>query len=300
MSLTVLKFGILRRALFATAAACACAPAAATEEALAANSPFIPADFEPPRERSEQPERPSRPEPPRDLEFRGVYELAGTVKVNIHDRGAGEGHWVRLNDSSADFHVKEFSEADNSIILDADGEATQLVLESSRESPGAPDGSPPETDLPDPQSSPAASARRPPRPRPGAAPASPPQTVSDQPQPAAAQQPDASSPPGQPVGERQAPGEPQEVPPQDGQPQITPEAAHGTQPPQPPEGPEVSAPQQPPEVPEGVQRPEPVDGTPQPPSGEPAQPPGTVEDPAPPPAAEEHRRPVRRVVVPRR
>lgn len=140
----------LKRALRISffALVCAALTVAEEEQGLVENSPFIPADFTAPETRRAAGEPEARTAPPRNLEFRGVYELAGTVKVNIHDRDRGEGHWVRLNDGDADFLVTDFSKENDEVTLKKEGTVARLNLESSRESPGAPDGTPTEADAP--------------------------------------------------------------------------------------------------------------------------------------------------------
>lgn len=98
---------------------------------LAERSPFLPPGFVPPEERTQAAPPPAGTQGPlsRRFEFRGVYELAGEYRFLITDRRTREGKWVPLNDSSAPFHVRSFDLANNSIVLNHEGQTETIELE---------------------------------------------------------------------------------------------------------------------------------------------------------------------------
>lgn len=232
--------------------------------------------FTPPERQTAAEEPAPRAEPPRNLEFRGVYELAGTVKVNIHDSDRGEGRWVRLNDNEADFLVTDFSEENDQVTLEKEGEVARLKLDSSRESPGAPDGTPAEADPARPTAPQSAVARRE-----GQGPPStehPPTRPPSAPEPAAPRGPEAGDEQGDTQPPVHQPPEPPQPTPQSPEGEAPSGEAHGPSP-----------------TPQGNDA--------LPPLPSPSPEPGTVPEAeagqeTPDPAAP--RRPVRRVVVPRR
>lgn len=98
---------------------------------LSERSPFLPPGFVPPEERTQAAPPPAATQGPlsRRFEFRGVYELAGEYRFLITDRRTREGKWVPLDDSSAPFHVRSFDLANNSIMLNHEGQTETIELE---------------------------------------------------------------------------------------------------------------------------------------------------------------------------
>lgn len=90
---------------------------------LVDRSPFLPANVP-----SARPEAPRAGNQNTDYEFRGVYSLNGTHKFLVSERAGQNGRWVRLNDASSDYVVKDYDESSKSILLSAGGQEKRIAL----------------------------------------------------------------------------------------------------------------------------------------------------------------------------
>lgn len=106
---------------------------------LVGNSPFLPEDYEPPREREERrPEPRPRPEPPRgpqpldQLEFRGLTKFGGELAFSLYDATESRSFWIGVGQSEAGFNVVEYDEGEDAVVVRHDGNTRTVALHESK------------------------------------------------------------------------------------------------------------------------------------------------------------------------
>ncbi len=95
---------------------------------LLERSPFIPHDFDPstPSERRAQA---AADKPLHELlEFRGFYVLNGEYRFLIKEKDKPAGRWVRLDDASAEFVVRQFDPGSKTVQLEFGGNSGSIEL----------------------------------------------------------------------------------------------------------------------------------------------------------------------------
>lgn len=119
--------GYPRITLLLTAAALAVAPARAADlQRLVANSPFAP------------PGTAGESTTGAPLEFRGVFMDQGESFFSIHNPATRVSTWVGLNESGAEFAVRSYDEATQTIVADFKGRSLTLRLSKAPSFAGAP------------------------------------------------------------------------------------------------------------------------------------------------------------------
>lgn len=96
-----------------------------TQPSILDRSPFLPPDFQPPSQRSQQ--RRPKPAEQTSYEFRGVYQLAGEYRFLIAEARAKEGDWVSLQ-RPGDYQIKHYDPQTQVLTILANNEEEQLEL----------------------------------------------------------------------------------------------------------------------------------------------------------------------------
>jgi hypothetical protein len=102
-------------------ASLALAPLLRAETALAASSPFLPADGSAAASAENTP-----------LELRGIMADGGGYRFSVYDPARHAGQWVRLNEAGHDFTVKSHDVTGDSITLEYQGRVLNLPLHSAK------------------------------------------------------------------------------------------------------------------------------------------------------------------------
>ena len=102
---------------------------------LIENSPFIPADFSSAFASKTAGGNVRKNPAVATLDFQGVYTLNGETYINIFNSKSHKGHWVRLNDSAAIFHVVRYDADTSTITLNVNESLEDMPLRKSTDNP---------------------------------------------------------------------------------------------------------------------------------------------------------------------
>ncbi len=102
---------------------------------LIENSPFIPADFSSAFASKSAGGNVRKNPAVATLDFQGVYTLNGETFINIFNSKSHKGHWVRLNDSAAIFHVVRYDADTSTITLNVNDSLEDMPLRESTDNP---------------------------------------------------------------------------------------------------------------------------------------------------------------------
>jgi hypothetical protein len=108
--------------------------AAAVSVTIVDRSPFIPSGFSPPQTR--EPARPSaRPTQASEIEFRGIYEIAGEYRVLISEARSRNGRWLSVGSSHENIEVTDYDPSTETVSLLVGGEPREMQLVKTEANP---------------------------------------------------------------------------------------------------------------------------------------------------------------------
>lgn len=102
---------------------------------LIENSPFIPANFSTAFASQTSGGNVRKNPAVASLDFQGVYTLNGETFINIFNRKSNKGHWVRLNDPKATFHVVRYNAGTSTITLNVNESLEDMPLKKTSGTP---------------------------------------------------------------------------------------------------------------------------------------------------------------------
>ena len=113
------------------------AAAAPARAGLVENNPFLPEGW---GKKKETPApKPAKPAAPieRELEFRGVYEWKGEVRVGVFHKKKNKNFWIGVDDSAEGIKVVQYNPSVGTVILNYNGRTDTLEMMSPSDKPMA-------------------------------------------------------------------------------------------------------------------------------------------------------------------
>lgn len=111
-------------------------PASLTaENTLSEKSPFLPPGY------GEEAPKPPPPPPPtqgpisRQLEFRGIVQIAGSYQFSLFSKKENKGYWIEENGEVSGINVRNYDADSGTIVVTTNGRSERLTLISATDSP---------------------------------------------------------------------------------------------------------------------------------------------------------------------